>query len=84
MLAKDHFSNILNGVAGQVATVIIQYASPRILYAWENPGINIDEILADIMYALHHPALRDESHELHRNVSSSPGSRCKSKMKLDV
>ncbi|POS82860.1 hypothetical protein EPUL_003633 [Erysiphe pulchra] len=68
MLAKDHFSNILNGVAGQVATVILQYAAPRILYAWENPSINIDEVMADIMNALHHPALRNESHELHRNM----------------
>ncbi|KHJ31995.1 putative heterokaryon incompatibility protein het-c protein [Erysiphe necator] len=68
MLAKDHFSNVLNSVAGQVATVILQYASPRILYAWENPGINVDEVMNDIRRAFHHPALRDESHELHQNM----------------
>jgi hypothetical protein len=28
MLSKDHFSNKLNGVAGRVATTILQYAAP--------------------------------------------------------
>ena len=28
MLSKDHFSNLLNGVSGRVATTIIQYATP--------------------------------------------------------
>ncbi|RKF56412.1 putative heterokaryon incompatibility protein het-c protein [Golovinomyces cichoracearum] len=68
MLSKDHFTNILNGVAGQVATVTLQYVAPRILYAWENPGINVDEIMSDVLSAFHHPALRDESLELHRNM----------------
>ncbi|TQS36609.1 hypothetical protein Golomagni_02934 [Golovinomyces magnicellulatus] len=68
MLSKDHFTNILNGVAGQVATVILQYVAPRILYAWENPGINVDEVMTDVLCAFHHPALRDESLELHRNM----------------
>ncbi|KAI1004450.1 hypothetical protein K3495_g3763 [Podosphaera aphanis] len=68
MLSKDHFSNKLNGVAGQVATTILQYVTPRILYAWENPGVNVDDVMADILRVFHHPALRDESLELHRNM----------------
>ncbi|KAF8866883.1 Het-C-domain-containing protein [Acephala macrosclerotiorum] len=68
MLSKDHFSNKLNGVAGRVATTILQYAAPRILYAWENPGIPVDEVMTDILRAFHHPALRDESIEIHRNM----------------
>ncbi|KUJ21831.1 Het-C-domain-containing protein [Mollisia scopiformis] len=68
MLSKDHFSNKLNGVAGRVATTILQYAAPRILYAWENPGVPVEEVMNDILRAFHHPALRDESIEIHRNM----------------
>ncbi|KAN0098523.1 heterokaryon incompatibility Het-C [Hyaloscypha variabilis] len=68
MLSKDHFSNKLNGVAGRVATTILQYAAPRILYAWEHPGVPVDEVMNDILRVFHHPALRDESLEIHRNM----------------
>ncbi|KAH8812021.1 heterokaryon incompatibility protein Het-C-domain-containing protein [Xylogone sp. PMI_703] len=68
MLSKDHFSNFLNGCAGKVATSILQYVAPRIIYAWENPGVPIDEVLNDILRAFHHPALRDERIEIHRNM----------------
>ncbi|KAK2629283.1 hypothetical protein QTJ16_000103 [Diplocarpon rosae] len=68
MLSKDHFSNQLNGCAGRVATTILQYVTPRVLYAWENPGIKTDEVMRDILRAFHHPALRDEQCELHRNM----------------
>lgn len=68
MLAKDHFSNKLNGVAGRVASSILQYVTPRVLYAWENPDLNVDEVTADIIRVFHHPALRDESLEIHRNM----------------
>ncbi|KAH8599628.1 heterokaryon incompatibility protein Het-C-domain-containing protein [Bisporella sp. PMI_857] len=65
MLSKDHFSNKLNGVAGRVATTILQYTC---IYAWENPGVPIQEIMRDIVRVFHHPALRDEHLELHRNM----------------
>jgi hypothetical protein len=38
MLSKDHFSNILNDPAGDVAAEILKFIAPRILYAWEHPG----------------------------------------------
>ncbi|OWP07208.1 hypothetical protein B2J93_1981 [Marssonina coronariae] len=68
MLSKDHFSNRLNGCAGRVATTILQYVTPRVLYAWENPGIMTDEVMRDILRTFHHPALRDEQCEIHRNM----------------
>lgn len=68
MLSKDHFSNKLNGVAGRVASTILQYVAPRVLYAWQNPGVPVDEVMKDIMRVFHHPALRDESLEVHRNM----------------
>ncbi|TVY76166.1 hypothetical protein LSUE1_G005557 [Lachnellula suecica] len=68
MLSKDHFSNKLNGCAGRVATTILQYVTPRVLYAWQNPGVPVEEVMKDILRAFHHPALRDESIEIHRNM----------------
>lgn len=68
MLSKDHFSNILNNVAGKLSITILQYVTPRILYAWENPGVNVDEVMSDVINVFHHPALRYESLELHQKM----------------
>ncbi|KAF2227163.1 heterokaryon incompatibility protein Het-C-domain-containing protein [Elsinoe ampelina] len=68
MLSKDHFSNILNEPAGRVAAAILQYAAPRILYAWEHPEVPEQQVLDDVVRVFHHPALRDENNEAHRNM----------------
>lgn len=68
LLSKDHFSNILNEPAGQVAAAILQYVAPRIIYAWEHPEVPVDQVLDDINRVFHHPALRDQHCELHRNM----------------
>jgi hypothetical protein len=39
MLSKDHFSNVLNEPAGQVAVVILQYVVPRVIYAFDHPDL---------------------------------------------
>ena len=68
LLSKDHFSNILNEPAGQVATVILQYVAPRIIYAWQHPDIHIDQVLNDVVRVFHHPAIRDPHCEIHRTM----------------
>ncbi|KAF4126400.1 Heterokaryon incompatibility protein Het-C [Geosmithia morbida] len=68
MLSKDHFSNVLNSCAGRIAVTILKYTVPRILYAWENPGVPVDEVVTDIVQALHHPALRSNRSELQRDM----------------
>ncbi|KAK4662545.1 Glycine-rich signal peptide [Podospora pseudopauciseta] len=68
MLSKDHFTNVLNSCAGRVSVTIVQYVVPRILYAFENAGVPVDEVLNDILRAFHHPAARDERVEIHRNM----------------
>lgn len=68
MLSKDHFSNILNEPAGQVAACILQYVAPRVIYAWQNPGVPVQEVLDDVSRVFHHPAIRDSHCELHRNM----------------
>lgn len=68
MLSKDHFSNILNEPAGQVAVVILQYVVPRIMYAFDHPDVPVDQVLNDCVSVFHHPALRDSRSEVHNNM----------------
>ncbi|KAJ3574368.1 hypothetical protein NPX13_g4384 [Xylaria arbuscula] len=68
MLSKDHFTNVLNPCAGRIATTILQYVVPRILYAWENPGVPVQEVINDVCRAFHHPAIRDERVEIQRTM----------------
>jgi hypothetical protein len=68
MLSKDHFSNVLNEPAGFVAAEIVKYVAPRIVYAWEHPGVPEQEVMQDILRVFHHPVLRDQNCELHRNM----------------
>ncbi|OAQ73060.1 HET-C domain-containing protein HetC [Pochonia chlamydosporia 170] len=64
MLSKDHFTNVLNSCAGRVATTILQYAVPRVLFAWENPNVPVNEVVDDVLRSFHHPALRNENIEI--------------------
>lgn len=68
LLSKDHFSNILNEVAGQVASVTLQYVAPRVIYAWSHPDVPVHQVLDDITRVFHHPAVRDPHCEIHRNM----------------
>lgn len=68
MLSKDHFSNILNEPAGQVASAILKYVAPRVLYAWQHVDIPVEQVLDDCMRVFHHPALRDMRNEAHRTM----------------
>ncbi|KAL8940444.1 MAG: hypothetical protein Q9216_002814 [Gyalolechia sp. 2 TL-2023] len=70
LLSKDHFSNILNEPAGQVASAILQYVAPRILYAWQHPDVPLDQVLNDITRVFHHPAARDHGCEIHHTMFS--------------
>jgi len=58
LLSKDHFSNVLNEPAGQVATSILQYVAPRIVYGWDHPDVPVEQILDDVVQVFHHPANR--------------------------
>lgn len=68
MLSKDHFTNILNSCAGRVAATILQYVVPRVIYAFENPGVPVEEVVNDVLHAFHHPAIRDESNPIQRDM----------------
>ncbi|KAJ5990483.1 hypothetical protein N7499_010996 [Penicillium canescens] len=68
LLSKDHFANVLNEPAGQVASAIVQYVAPRILYAWQHIDVPEHQVLEDCMRVFHHPALRDMHNEAHRSM----------------
>ncbi|KAL9599491.1 MAG: hypothetical protein Q9219_003830 [cf. Caloplaca sp. 3 TL-2023] len=68
LLSKDHFSNILNEPAGKVASAILQYVAPRILYAWQHPDIPLDQVLNDVARVFHHPAAREHGCEIHHTM----------------
>ncbi|KAK4167338.1 heterokaryon incompatibility Het-C [Cladorrhinum sp. PSN259] len=68
MLSKDHFTNVLNSCAGRVSVTILQYVVPRILFAWENAGVPVEEVCNDVLRAFHHPAARDERIEIQRQM----------------
>lgn len=68
MLSKDHFSNILNQPAGELAAEILQYVAPRVIYGWEHPEVPEHEILNDVARVFHHPAARNEQIEIHRKM----------------
>jgi hypothetical protein len=70
MLSKDHFSNILNSPAGELAAEILQYVAPRIIYGWDHPEVPENEILDDVSRVFHHPAARDQNVEIQRKMFS--------------
>ncbi|KAJ5893737.1 Heterokaryon incompatibility Het-C [Penicillium taxi] len=68
MLSKDHFANILNEPAGRVASSILQYVAPRVLYAWQHIEVSEHEVMNDCMHVFHNPAVRNMHNEVHRNM----------------
>src|ERR1700761_3825275 len=68
MLSKDHFSNVLNDPAGHIASEVVRYVAPRIVYAWEHPDVPVHEVMDDILRVFHHPALRDNNIEIQHRM----------------
>ncbi|KAI0445722.1 heterokaryon incompatibility Het-C [Xylaria telfairii] len=55
-LSKDHFSNVLNQVAGLVATVTTNWATQQVVRCWDDPTLDADKTIDEIITILHHPA----------------------------
>ncbi|KAH9432412.1 hypothetical protein MCOR02_007111 [Pyricularia oryzae] len=66
--SKDHFTNVLNSCAGRVASTVLQYVVPRVLFAWDNPGVPVDEVVNDVIRAFHHPAARNEQIDIQKQM----------------
>ncbi|KAI2641108.1 NIMA-interacting protein tinc [Xylaria nigripes] len=60
MLAKDHFSNILNEIAGRTASKVVAWVVPQLMEAWDDESVDVDRLMDRIISGvLHHPAQRD-------------------------
>ncbi|TGJ87994.1 hypothetical protein E0Z10_g719 [Xylaria hypoxylon] len=55
-LSKDHFSNVLNQVAGLVATVTTNWTTQEIVKCWDDPTLDANKTIDQILTVLHHPA----------------------------
>ncbi|KAK0630104.1 heterokaryon incompatibility protein Het-C-domain-containing protein [Bombardia bombarda] len=61
MLSKDHFSNILNEIAGQTASKVVTWVVPQLMAAIDDQNTDIDRLLNKVIFGvLHHPAQRDQ------------------------
>ncbi|KAI0437640.1 NIMA-interacting protein tinc [Xylaria telfairii] len=59
MLSKDHFSNILNEIAGKTASKVVGWVVPQLMELWDNENADVDRTLNRIINGvLHHPAQR--------------------------
>ncbi|OJD14338.1 hypothetical protein AJ78_05303 [Emergomyces pasteurianus Ep9510] len=67
-LSKDHFSNVLNDPAGRVASAVVKFVVPRVLYAFQHVDVPVDQVLDDCVSILHHPAFRRSDNEAHREM----------------
>ncbi|KAM0343170.1 hypothetical protein ACHAPU_008763 [Fusarium lateritium] len=60
MLSKDHFSNILNEIAGRNAASVVQWVVPQLMDAIDDESVDVDRLLDDIVDGvMHHPAQRE-------------------------
>ncbi|KAK2025320.1 heterokaryon incompatibility protein Het-C [Colletotrichum zoysiae] len=60
MLSKDHFTNILNEVAGRCAAKTLHWVVPQLMDAIDDENVDVNRTLNRIIFGvLHHPAQRD-------------------------
>ncbi|RDA90761.1 hypothetical protein CP533_2960 [Ophiocordyceps camponoti-saundersi (nom. inval.)] len=64
MLAKDHFSNILNEVAGRTAAKMLTWVVPQLMEAIDDDSVDVNRLLNRIIYGvMHHPVQREMGHD---------------------
>jgi hypothetical protein len=64
MLSKDHFSNILNEIAGKTASKVVAWTVPQLMEAIDDEGTDVDRVCSRIISGvLHHPAQRDQGRD---------------------
>ncbi|TFK50364.1 hypothetical protein OE88DRAFT_1735931 [Heliocybe sulcata] len=55
-IAKDHFSHVLNPLAGLVSSVTTNYTVQQIVRCWDDEHKDADAVITDVLSILHHPA----------------------------
>jgi hypothetical protein len=55
VLAKDHFNQILNEPAGQIARIIVRHVVQGVVKAWDDNSINAQQMVEQFLDVIHHP-----------------------------
>ncbi|KDQ14443.1 hypothetical protein BOTBODRAFT_110023 [Botryobasidium botryosum FD-172 SS1] len=55
LLSKDHFSLILNEPAGRIAMIVVRHTVERVVRAWYDPAVDVNQVSREILDAFHHP-----------------------------
>ncbi|EGG08407.1 uncharacterized protein MELLADRAFT_71466 [Melampsora larici-populina 98AG31] len=63
VLAKDHFSNILNDPAGNISVIIVKHTVNLIVDAWSNND-DPDRVIDQILEAIHHPNYASQNSDI--------------------
>lgn len=59
-LSKDHFGNVLNQPAGLVASITTNWTTQAVVKCWDDPQVDANEIINEILTILHHPAFPEK------------------------
>ncbi|KAM3416878.1 hypothetical protein BST61_g8466 [Cercospora zeina] len=70
-LAKDHFSNLLNQPAGIIATICLNWSTQRIVKCWDDPSIDVEKTIDEILAIMHHPAFVQDPSDIQRYMQDS-------------
>ena len=53
-----------------MASTVLQYVAPRVIYAWQHPDVPVEQVLNDVIRVFHHPSNRDQC-EIHQIMFST-------------
>ncbi|KAF2215352.1 hypothetical protein CERZMDRAFT_110051 [Cercospora zeae-maydis SCOH1-5] len=70
-LAKDHFSNLLNQPAGIIATICLNWSTQQIVKCWDDPSIDVEKTIDEILAIMHHPAFVRDPSDIQRYMQDS-------------
>jgi hypothetical protein len=71
ILSKDHYSNVLNPVAGRVSLALINYATQKAVRAWEDPSLEPNAVVKSILEGFHNPYYMDPRSDVQKAMYSA-------------
>jgi len=71
ILSKDHYSNVLNPVAGRVSLALINYATQKVVQAWEDPLLEPSAVVNSILAGFHNPYYMDPRSDVQKAMYSA-------------
>ena len=71
VLSKDHYSNVLNPVAGRVSLALINCATQKVVRTWEDLSLDPTSVVNSILEGFHHPYYMKESSDVQNAMYSA-------------